>query len=224
MIMGVFNFFDLKYAADRLKLNKWFSRPRHTFRKYHNPEIKEYPDILVSPCESRLQSVKHISPSGLVEDKSLWGRKRYLTVGELVKHHDVAERYLGGFYAKMYLSPLDLHYVIFPCNGEVVGSLHSPGSALPVIFYRSADIKNERLTTEYKTRFGFNMLIAMIGSFAVNAIERNYQVGESYSQGDILGRFLIGSTVLLIFPPDSAEMLIKVGKKVKLYQPLIKPI
>ncbi len=137
---------------------------------------------------------------------------------------DVAERYLGGFYAKMYLSPLDLHYVIFPCNGEVVGSLHSPGSALPVIFYRSADIKNERLTTEYKTRFGFNMLIAMIGSFAVNAIERNYQVGESYSQGDILGRFLIGSTVLLIFPPDSAEMLIKVGKKVKLYQPLIKPI
>ena len=139
-----------------------------------------------------------------------------------------AQQWADGVFATIYLSPRDYHRIHMPCDGRLLrmtlvpGMLHSvnPATAarVPALFAR-----NERLITWWETPHGPMVLVlvgaTIVGSMAtpwhgvVNA-RRDGQVHTwDYSQqpielaqGDEMGRFMLGSTVVLLWPAQTIEL------------------
>jgi len=134
----------------------------------------------------------------------------------------LAAQFASGSFATLYLSPRDYHRIHMPCNGTlrqmvyVPGDLFSvnPGTArgVPGLFAR-----NERVVCVFDTAHGPLVMVlvgaTIVGSMAtvwhgvVNpsrlpAISRHdYPSGQvTLAQGAEMGRFLLGSTVVLLVP------------------------
>ncbi|MBN8506588.1 MAG: phosphatidylserine decarboxylase [Burkholderiales bacterium] len=135
---------------------------------------------------------------------------------------DMAARYENGHFATLYLSPKDYHRIHMPCAGTLKRMVWVPGSlysvnpatarALPGLF-----AKNERVVCEFDTPHGPFVLVlvgaTIVGSMAttwhgvVNPPRRpevttwDYPSGEHvFAQGQEMGRFLLGSTVVMLWP------------------------
>lgn len=148
----------------------------------------------------------------------------------LAKHHEfsleqllgdarMAERYRGGQFATVYLSPRDYHRVHMPLTGDLKHCVHVPGrlfsvstrsvSAIPDLFAR-----NERLVCDFDTEYG-PMALVLVGAMLVSSIETVWQgqitppYGRQLRQwqpenpvrlarGEEMGRFNMGSTVIML--------------------------
>ena len=128
----------------------------------------------------------------------------------------------GGKFCTIYLAPADYHRVHLPCNGELVETRAFPGALFSVNGTTEAGIeglfcRNERLVCRFETEFG-PMLVIFVGALIVASIETvwpgpssPYQrqsvqaLSEMLRQGDEIGRFLLGSTVICCFPPESVD-------------------
>ena len=137
--------------------------------------------------------------------------------GPLVRH------FTGGHFATLYLSPRDYHRIHMPCDGKLVSMRFVPGdlysvnpataAAVPGLFAR-----NERLVCIFEgadgpaSRFALVLVGAtIVGSMATvwhGLVARRGQCNWHYDsrnielkQGEEMGRFLLGSTVVLLFPP-----------------------
>lgn len=136
----------------------------------------------------------------------------------------LAERFAGGHYATLYLSPKDYHRIHMPAAGRLVSMTHVPGAlysvnpttarALPGLFAR-----NERVVCRFEGEHGPFVLVlvgaTVVGSMAtvwhgvVNpprpGTPRHWHYdgadAPQLPQGAELGRFLLGSTVVLLLPP-----------------------
>ena len=134
----------------------------------------------------------------------------------LAKHFD------DGSFATLYLSPKDYHRIHMPCSGRLQRMIYVPGElfsvnpttarAVPGLFAR-----NERVVCVFESASGPFVLVlvgaTIVGSMAtvwhgvVNA-ERSGELREwryddqaiTLQQGAEMGRFLLGSTVVLLFP------------------------
>ena len=134
----------------------------------------------------------------------------------------LAERFDDGSFATLYLSPKDYHRIHMPCNGRLQRMIYVPGElfsvnpttarAVPGLFAR-----NERVVCIFESTSGPFALVlvgaTIVGSMAtvwhgvVNA-ERGGEMREWHyadqavdlQQGAEMGRFLLGSTVVLLFP------------------------
>ena len=134
----------------------------------------------------------------------------------------LAERFDDGSFATLYLSPKDYHRIHMPCNGRLQRMIYVPGElfsvnpttarAVPGLFAR-----NERVVCIFESTSGPFALVlvgaTIVGSMAtvwhgvVNA-ERGGEMREwhyadqavNLQQGAEMGRFLLGSTVVLLFP------------------------
>lgn len=134
----------------------------------------------------------------------------------------LAARFADGHFATLYLSPRDYHRVHMPCAGQLAQMLYVPGTlfsvgpatvrAVPGLFAR-----NERVVCLFESGSGPFALVlvgaAIVGSVATVWHGRvhpprspaprrwDYAAGQvSLAQGAELGRFLLGSTVLLLLP------------------------
>lgn len=135
-----------------------------------------------------------------------------------------AATYDNGHFATLYLSPKDYHRIHMPVAGRLKRMVWVPGSlysvnpatarALPGLF-----AKNERVVCEFDTAHGPFVLVlvgaTIVGSMAtvwhgvVNP-PRHPTVKEwryedqtiELAQGAEMGRFLLGSTVVMLFPKD----------------------
>jgi phosphatidylserine decarboxylase len=137
----------------------------------------------------------------------------------------LAALFAGGHFATIYLSPKDYHRIHMPCDGTLRRMIYVPGDlfsvnpatalAVPGLFAR-----NERVVCVFDTAQGpfVNVLVGatIVGSMAtpwhgvVNpprtaAIrEWTYPPGEVVlKQGDEMGRFLLGSTVVMLWPRET---------------------
>ncbi|MEI6600598.1 MAG: archaetidylserine decarboxylase [Comamonadaceae bacterium] len=134
----------------------------------------------------------------------------------------LAERFDDGSFATLYLSPKDYHRIHMPCNGRLQRMIYVPGElfsvnpttarAVPGLFAR-----NERVVCIFESTSGPFALVlvgaTIVGSMAtvwhgvVNA-ERGGEMREWHyadqavdlQQGAEMGRFLLGSTVVMLFP------------------------
>ncbi len=134
----------------------------------------------------------------------------------------LAARFEGGHFATIYLSPKDYHRIHMPCDGTLTRMIYVPGElfsvnpttarGVPGLFART-----ERVVCVFDTPRGPFVLVlvgaTIVGSMAtvwhgvVNP-PRSKQVREwSYAdkpvalkQGEEMGRFLLGSTVVMLFP------------------------
>ena len=168
-----------------------------------------------------------ISQFGAIERDQIFQAKghRYSTTALVGGDSALAAPFENGHYATLYLSPRDYHRIHMPCAGRLRRMVHVPGDlysvnpttarGVPGLFAR-----NERVVCVFDSGRGPFVLVlvgaTIVGSMAtvwhgVVTPPRRSQVQEwryddrrvVLEQGDELGRFLLGSTVVLLFPPDN---------------------
>ncbi|MGK5074909.1 archaetidylserine decarboxylase [Janthinobacterium sp. ZB1P44] len=139
----------------------------------------------------------------------------------------LAARFEHGSFANLYLSPRDYHRIHMPCDGRLTRMIYVPGELFSVNPTTARGIpglfaRNERVVCVFDTANGpFVMTLVgatIVGSMATvwHGVVNPPRTGEirdwSYAndnvvlkQGEELGRFLLGSTVVMLFPQGTVN-------------------
>lgn len=152
--------------------------------------------------------------------------------------HPRSQAYQNGQYAIIYLSPKDYHRVHTCQEGTVTHIDYRPGKLWPVFPGATRQIpnlfdRNERLVFHQDSPNGKHVL-AMIGAFGVGRMttslssittntggKQNSNSGSwSVSRAQELGRFELGSTVILLWPKKQIEFTLSSGESIKLGTPI----
>ncbi len=210
---------DMQEAADpRIEsyasFNDFFTRP---LREGARP-IADSP--LVCPVDAA------ISQFGPIEHDQIFQAKghSYSTTALLAGDAELARRFDHGHFATLYLAPKDYHRIHMPCDGRLVSMTYVPGDLFSVNPMTARHVpglfaRNERVVCVFDTSFGpfVNVLVGatIVGSMAtvwhgvVNPPRPGRVVNWDYRGSDIvlrkgqeMGRFLLGSTVVMLFPKD----------------------
>jgi phosphatidylserine decarboxylase len=168
-----------------------------------------------------------ISQCGPIERDQIFQAKghRYSTTALVGGDAELAAKFEGGEFATLYLSPRDYHRIHMPCFGRLQRMIHVPGELFSVNPTTARGVpglfaRNERVVCVFEGRFGPFVLVlvgaTIVGSMAtvwhgvVNP-PRSRQVREwryadlpiALQAGEEMGRFLLGSTVVMLFPKDT---------------------
>jgi phosphatidylserine decarboxylase len=184
-----------------------------------------------------------ISEAGKIDgDTLLQAKGRNYTLKELLASCAWAKDFEGGSFATIYLAPFNYHRVHMPLAGRLRETVYVPGrlfsvnaataSLVPRLFAR-----NERVLTWFDTAFGEFALI-LVGALNVGSIATVW-AGDitpaprrvtttlppqavSLDKGEEMGRFNMGSTVILLFQKDRARWHaeLRAGATVRLGQSL----
>ena len=134
------------------------------------------------------------------------------------------EAFNGGVFATIYLAPKDYHRVHLPASGRLSRTRTIPGTLFSVNARTEAHIeglfaRNERLVCFFETSFG-PMAMVLVGAMIVAGIDTvwpgpasPYQAvletshdQEPLPRGAEIGRFFLGSTVIVCLPPGFAAL------------------
>lgn len=178
-------------------------------------------DAIAVPADSTVSACGEIRGDRLIQAKGI-----DYTVGDLLA--DGGERaafFTGGRYATLYLSPRDYHRVHMPLDGRLAEMRYVPGRLFSVNDYSTRHLRglftrNERLVTIFDTAAG-PMAVVLVGAMFVAGIETvwagplsprepygRWRPGGSavhLARGAEMGRFNMGSTVIVLFGPGRAE-------------------
>lgn len=211
-----------------------------SFNEFFTRELKPEVRTLASgPREIACPVDGVVSEAGKIDGASLLQAKgRHYTLDELLASRSWATHFEGGSFATIYLAPFNYHRVHMPLKGRLRETVYVPGrlfsvnaataSLVPRLFAR-----NERVLTWFDTEFGEFALI-LVGALNVGSIATVW-AGDitpapgrvpaalpprevSLEKGEELGRFNMGSTVILLFQKDRVRWHdeLRVGAKVRL--------
>lgn len=168
-----------------------------------------------------------ISQFGAIERDHIFQAKghRYSTTALVGGDAELAARFDNGSFATLYLSPRDYHRIHMPCAGRLARMIHVPGELFSVNPATARGVpglfaRNERVVCVFESDFGPFVLVlvgaTIVGSMAtvwhgvVNPPRpgslREWRYDETpviLEKGAEMGRFLLGSTVVLLFPRDT---------------------
>ncbi|MDM0104395.1 archaetidylserine decarboxylase [Variovorax sp. J22R24] len=178
---------------------------------------------LVSPVDGA------ISQFGPIEGDQIFQAKRhhYSTTALVGGDAALAAQFEHGSFATLYLSPRDYHRIHMPCDGRLMRMIYVPGDLFSVNPTTARGVpglfaRNERVVCVFESPAGPFVLVlvgaTIVGSMAtvwhgvVNP-PRGGEVREwryddqqiALRQGDEMGRFLLGSTVVMLFPPPPLD-------------------
>jgi len=168
-----------------------------------------------------------ISQFGAIDDHHILQAKGHrFTAAELLGGDKaLADRFRHGSFANLYLSPKDYHRLHMPCDGVLLRMIYVPGSlysvnpvtarGVPKLFAR-----NERVVCLFASPDHGQFVMVLVGATIVGSMatvwhgvvnpKRTGEITEwSYvdqditlKKGDEMGRFLLGSTVVMLFERD----------------------
>ena len=167
-----------------------------------------------------------ISQFGAIDDDRIIQAKNhdYSTVALVGGDRDLAAHFQHGNFATLYLSPKDYHRVHMPCAGRLTRMIFVPGSLFSVNPVTARGVpelfaRNERVVCVFETEHG-RFVLAFVGATIVGSIEtvwhgvvnppgarevKEWQYRPQdwvFGKGDEMGRFSLGSTVVLLFPKE----------------------
>jgi phosphatidylserine decarboxylase len=171
-----------------------------------------------------------ISECGKIDgERILQAKGRYYTLEALLAgDRERVAQFSNGSFITVYLSPRDYHRVHMPLDGQLQNSVYVPGDLFSVNGTTAAAVealfaRNERHISYFETLRG-PMAMVLVGAMIVAGIEtvwdgqvaprpRRIQQWEHVKapepvlleRGAEMGRFLLGSTVILLFPPGVAD-------------------
>jgi phosphatidylserine decarboxylase len=151
----------------------------------------------------------------------------------------------NGRFATIYLSPKDYHRIHMPCHGVLERMVYVPGKLFSVNPATAQTVpglfaRNERVVCHFATAHG-PLVMVLVGATIVGSMAtvwhgvvnppRRAQTTEwtypsvppvSLEQGEEMGRFLLGSTVIVLWPEGAAELdtSLKPGHAVRMGQAL----
>lgn len=197
-------------------LAEFFVRPLKPGARPVDPS----PDSIISPVDGRLVQAGTIIDGRLIQAKGL-----DYSAADLLGSPGAAAPFQGGTFAAIYLSPRDYHRIHAPLAGRVTAVCRRRGRLLPVNdlsvpWVRDLFATNERVVVFMETQAG-PVAVVMVGALNVGRIR--LAVGGApapgradwdwkpdqetrLKKGEELGRFELGSTVILLFGRDSVDM------------------
>jgi len=165
-----------------------------------------------------------ISQFGAMEGQQIFQAKghRYSSTALVGGDAALAARFDDGSFATLYLSPRDYHRIHMPCDGVLRRMIYVPGALFSVNPTTARGVpglfaRNERVVCVFESARGPLVLVlvgaTIVGSMAtvwhgvVNPprgdVVREWRYDEQpveLKQGEEMGRFLLGSTVVMLFP------------------------
>ena len=184
-----------------------------------------------------------ISEAGRIEgDRLLQAKGRDYTLNELLASQAWAQHFEGGSFATIYLAPFNYHRIHMPLLGSLRETLYVPGRLFSVNAATAAQVprlfaRNERVLTLFDTACG-EVAVILVGALNVGSMATVW-AGDitpaarravttlpphavTLDKGDELGRFNMGSTVILLFQAGRVRWhgTTRAGAAVKLGQSL----
>jgi phosphatidylserine decarboxylase len=170
-----------------------------------------------------------ISQCGAIERDQIFQAKghQYSTRALVGGDADLAAPFQNGQFATLYLSPRDYHRIHMPISGKLLRMIHVPGDLFSVNPTTARGVpglfaRNERVVCEFETEKG-PMVLVLVGATIVGSMatvwhgqvnpprpgtirEWRYDTQDVRLQkGEEMGRFLLGSTVVMLFPANSIQ-------------------
>ncbi|KAG1682866.1 Phosphatidylserine decarboxylase proenzyme [Nymphon striatum] len=188
------------------------------FTRELKPELRPIADSqIVSPVDGTISQFGKIKNGELLQAKSI----NYSLDQLLGDNQERSKLFKDGQFITIYLSPKDYHRIHMPCSGKLCEQTHVPGRLFSVAKHTVNTIKgifarNERVIATFDTEHG-PMAMILVGAINVAAIEtvwaglitppkgetvtsKNYKDKEiELQKGEEMGRFNMGSTVILLF-------------------------
>jgi phosphatidylserine decarboxylase len=178
---------------------------------------------LVCPVDGAISQFGRISGEQIFQAKGHDYSATALVGGDAT----LAAQFHDGFFATLYLSPRDYHRIHMPCDGRLLRMIHVPGELFSVNPTTARGVpglfaRNERVVCVFEGPAGPFVLVlvgaTIVGSMAtvwhgqVNPPRPDKPRAWLYHDQDIrigqgaeMGRFLLGSTVVMLFPKASAQ-------------------
>jgi len=176
---------------------------------------------LLCPADGALSQI------GLIRDGSLLQAKgrTYTLLDLLGGDTAAAAAFTDGAFATIYLSPRDYHRVHMPLAGSLAAMTHVPGRLFSVNAVTARGVprlfaRNERVICRFDTRVG-PVAVILVGAIFVGSMETVWagqvtpppRAGDrtgpttpvQLERGDEMGRFNMGSTVILLLPKGAIE-------------------
>ena len=190
---------------------------------------------IVSPVDGTVSQLGDIHEGQLIQAKKV----NYSLSALLGGSNELASQFQQGKFATFYLSPKDYHRVHSPCEASLREMIYVPGrlfsvnkqtsNQLPQLF-----VRNERVITLFTTPAG-PMAVVLVGAMLVASMStvwegvitpshsrqiRHWHYTEnaiSLTKGGELGRFQLGSTVIVLFSAKQMRWSdqLKLDKKVQ---------
>jgi len=185
--------------------------------------VAEGDHVLVSPTDGTISQLGRITGGRIFQAKGQDFSLQELLGGD----PDRAAAFSEGCFATIYLSPKDYHRVHMPLAGRLREMIHVPGKLFSVNPATAAHVpnlfaRNERVVCLFDTCSG-PMALVLVGAMIVGSVETTWAgvvvpgegpVTESryqddkaihFAKGEEMGRFRLGSTVVMILPRDSVH-------------------
>ncbi|PUE53569.1 phosphatidylserine decarboxylase [Limnohabitans sp. 2KL-17] len=177
----------------------------------------------VSPVDGAISQCGPIEGDQVFQAKGHSYSTRALVGGDAA----LAAQFQHGGFATLYLSPRDYHRIHMPCAGRLTRMIHVPGELFSVNPTTARGVpglfaRNERVVCVFEGEHGpFVMVLVgatIVGSMATvwhgvvnpprpgTLREWSYQMDSiSLEKGEEMGRFLLGSTVVMLFPKGAVQ-------------------
>lgn len=192
------------------------------FTRHLKPYTRPFPNnsqIIASPADGCISQIGKIT-----EGKIIQAKKHNFSVLDLLGgHQEQANFYQQGFFTTIYLAPKDYHRVHMPTDGQLVSYTYIPGKLFSVNQTTAENIpnlfaRNERVCFFFESSHG-PFVVIMVGAMLVASIgtvfegvlplsstirTQTFPTPRLFKQGEELGFFQFGSTVILLFPKSRA--------------------
>ena len=173
---------------------------------------------LVCPVDGAISQFGAIEGDQLIQAKG----HRYSTTALVGGDAALAAQFQHGSFATLYLSPKDYHRIHMPCDARLLRMIHVPGELFSVNPVTARGVpglfaRNERVVCVFESARG-PFVLALVGATIVGSMAtvwhgvvnppRSGELREWHytdqqvllRQGEEMGRFLLGSTVVMLFP------------------------
>ncbi|AAU29019.1 TPA: archaetidylserine decarboxylase [Legionella pneumophila] len=242
LIQNFIRKFDVDMSEALIEDPKSYDCFNDFFIRHLKPECRPLSQSdVICPVDGCISEIGKIERGQLLQAKG-----KYYSVQELLAcDGQLAEQFVQGQFATLYLSPKDYHRVHMPIDAELVSMTYIPGAlfsvqpattrVVPKLFAR-----NERLAIFFKTKIG-PMVMVMVGATIVGAIGTSWHgdvkrskelerfdyseqfLDKIISQGSEMGYFKLGSTVVLLFANGEKiqwDKELLAGSKIQLGKPM----
>lgn len=179
------------------------------------------PAAVVSPVDGTVSQIGALDGLTLVQAKG-----RNYRLDALLARADPGARFSGGSYATLYLAPFNYHRIHLPLAARLQAAWYVPGRLFSVNAATSSAVanlyaRNERIICMFETAAGASFAMVLVGALFVGSMatlwhgdvtpRRPRKVLElpvpagtgPLGKGAEIGRFNMGSTVIVLFPPDT---------------------
>lgn len=225
--------FIKQFQVDMSEAEKSDPRDYETFNAFFTRPLKAgirpvcaEPDAMIFPVDGAISQMGPIAKDQIFQAKG----HNYSVTALLGGDQQMAESFIDGDFMTIYLSPKDYHRIHMPMDATLESMVYVPGDLFSVNPLTAENVpglfaRNERVVAIFNTAQG-KMAMVLVGATIVASIEtvwagtvtppagrkvRSWHYSEQnatalqFKKGDEMGRFKLGSTVVMCFEKSAID-------------------